>query len=175
MTARRLAHLSLLVIWSGLGPVWATGCSLDETTPVPSCSDRGSVLIVAQSVPGAAFVPCIEDPGSGWEATRVHVDEDGTLMRFDLGLDAKATGDVQFAPVCEKAGGTSIPSGIDGVHVHLVVPSGRHYLFDGGCVGIRIDGDAGDAAVDALIDSVVLVQRTRLAAELRRTFVDAEL
>ena len=175
MNARRLAHLSLLVIWSGLGPLGATGCSLDETTPVPSCGDRGSVLIVAQSVPGAAFVPCIEDPGSGWEATRVHVDEDGTLMHFDLGLDEKAAGEVQFTPVCEEAGGTSIESGIDGVQVRLIAPAGRHYLFDGGCVGVRIDGDAGDATLDALIESVVLVERTRLVADVRRTFVDAEL
>jgi hypothetical protein len=151
------------------------GCSLDETTPAPGCVDGRSVLIVAQSVPGAAYVPCIAEEDSGWRATSVHVDEEGSSIRFALGGDERASARLEFSASCGGTRGRPIETELDGVDAWELTPAGRRYEFDAGCLVVRVDEASASAAADALIDSIVLVDRELIQADVSRTFIDEEL
>ena len=60
-----------------------TACSVSETMPMSDCVNGGSSLIVAQSVPTADYVPCLDPLPAGWEKESVEIDQDGTVMTFN--------------------------------------------------------------------------------------------
>jgi hypothetical protein len=163
-TALAVASASMLV-----------GCALDEVTPVPQCEGGASLVIVAQSVPNASFVPCIEDRGAGWRAVHVQIDEDGTQLKFSLGPDRRVSGSVSFTDVCAVASDRPRDIERDGIESGDVGVFGRWYRFGGGCVVVQIADGVGREAAAAFVDSVVLVDRAELAADIRREFVDEEL
>lgn len=159
--------------------VATTACAIDEVMPAPTCGSTRAVALVAQSVPGARFVPCIEDRGVGWRPDDVHVDESGTRVRFSLGAENRTVGELSFASSCAELAGDldarPVDLGVAGVAAEEFDNSSRRYRFDGGCVVVSLASGVGPQAAGALVESIVLVQRDDVGADVRRDVANGRL
>ncbi len=159
-----------------------TGCSGDSADPAaaitdpPACpgGDAGAgngVILMAQSVPTAAWAPCLSPLPSGWDFR--HLDVRNGISRFWLDSDRDGTKaiEVRLEESCDTAGATEIASDREHMHrlerVRQVSPtySGeRHYVFRGGCLSIvfRLDGDSPGEALALASQAVGVVSREDL-------------
>jgi hypothetical protein len=165
-----------------------SGCASDTTatSALPSCrgGDDGAaanaVLLMAQSVPSAAFVPCLRTAlPLGWGFH--HLDARNGVSRFwlDSDRDGEKAIEVRLEPSCDTSGTTEIPSDRDEMdrfeRVTLTTPrfeGERYYVFDGGCLTFvfRLGGDDGATRGEALAlatQAVGSVSRTDLEAQVR--------
>jgi hypothetical protein len=157
----------------GLAAVLVAGCT-DATTALPRCDGGQRLAIVAQSVPGAAYVPCVEALPAGWRASAFRVDDHST--RIELRSDrADRPMVVLLAAACRRGGSTPVEARADGVRTYLRVDaisprySGRFFdVFAGGCVTTTFDLARGAhvALVDELRRAVELYSRQQLSQEL---------
>jgi hypothetical protein len=141
----------------------------------PRCAPDQRLGVVAQSVPGAAYLPCVAELPPGWSFESFDADDDGT--RLTLRSD-RADTDVRVAlePRCDVGSATPIAPRDEGVRTYQQVGSvspryaGRFYdLFAGGCVTYEFDFARGPhiALVDELQRAVQLYPRRLLRQELR--------
>lgn len=120
----------------------ACGVARDEVRvgPLPKCdtTSRGLLILMAQAVPTAHLVPCLEDLPEGWELERTRV-ESGRAV---LTLDNPGIGDivVTLAGSCDPQGklidgaGPAASQVFESATGDLLVQS---VVFDGGCVTIE--------------------------------------
>jgi hypothetical protein len=166
---RRLLLLLLLLA------VASPGCS---SAPIAAagCTAERRVAIVAQSVPTAAYVPCLEPLPVGWRVTRFEVSKGHTI--FGL-LSDRAGGrpvEVELQGRCEVAGATPVQPRADGVRTYSRLRSIRprytgtlYDVFPGGCLTTRFDFQRGPhiALMEDLGQAVELLPRRQLRLELR--------
>lgn len=142
--------------------------------PPPACVDAPRLGLVAQAVPGAAYVPCRGSLADGWRATRFSA-QTGSAT-WTLLPPAGAPVLVRYAARCPR-GGTPVAPRADGVVTTLrlsaVAPVYAGTLTDrfaGGCVTTRFSFPRGPhiPAMEQLSDAVGLLPRHELAATLRR-------
>jgi hypothetical protein len=109
----------------------------DDGTPA------NAVLLMAQSVPSATWVPCLEAMPQGWHFSDMDVGRG--VARFWLNSDRDGTHaiEVRLTKSCDTAGATEIPSDRSQMRrlerVTEVSPQyvgRRFYLFDGGCITV---------------------------------------
>ena len=102
MTARRsCAGLVAVLVLS------APACAVTTTAAMPRCEASQRLGIVAQSVPGAAYLPCIADLPPGWSLESFDVDDDGT--HFSLRSDrSDRPVDVELAASCDVGSATPV-------------------------------------------------------------------
>jgi hypothetical protein len=82
-------------------------CGVTATASMPRCEPSQRLGIVAQSVPGAAYLPCIAEMPPGWSFESFDVDDDGT--RFSLRSDrSDRPVDVELAPTCDVGSATPV-------------------------------------------------------------------
>jgi hypothetical protein len=164
--------------------VVAAACAADEVMPAPSCSDGGSSLIAAQSVPGATQIPCFDPLPDGWVVASVSVDQDRTTVRFDSDRAGDNAAILEFARACDVSGAVKAPSDLYPASrfddIERLVPgfrARRHYTFPGGCVSWSFDFDDGVTATEsvAIGDALVLISRESLNDSVRDFFIDEEL
>lgn len=151
----------------------AGGCTVDEVT-LSRCDPGQRLAIVAQSVPGADYVPCLEELPPGWQAASFEVDDDGA--RLELRSDrATRPLELTFSGDCRRGGSTPIEPRAVGVRSYLRVDSispryaGRFFdVFAGGCVVTSFDLERGPhiAVLDALRQATNLYPRRQLRQEL---------
>ena len=143
------------------------GCASETTatTELPSCSqgDDGraanGVVLMAQSVPSASWVPCLATTlPIGWNFHHLDARDGGSLFWFDSDRDGQHAIEVRLEPSCDSQGATEIPSEREGMkrleRVTMTTPhfeGERYYLFDGGCITVdfRLTGDS-DSRGEAL-------------------------
>jgi hypothetical protein len=160
------------------------GCSSDSATAVldtPLCPVGGSdadngVILMAQSVPTASWVPCIRTAlPLGWGFR--HMDAEDGLSRFwlDSDRDGQQAVEVRLERSCDTSGTTEITSDRVGMRrlerVRQVTPTfagERHYVFDGGCLSVvfRLDGDSPGEALALASQAVGVVSRAELRAQV---------
>jgi hypothetical protein len=145
---RRLALLGAVLLLAGCGiaPVRS------EFFHQPNCDYEGEagtalVVLMAQAVPSASQIPCVELLPSGWSVTDAFA-RNGRA-RFALSSDRVGPEAVQvvLAQFCAIGRVTRVPSDHPGTRRYQEVISiqpGRyqgavHYLFPGGCVTYRLD------------------------------------
>ena len=174
-----------LVLLAGVLALLATACSVEETMPFPHCLEGGSALIVAQSVPNADFVPCLNRLPAGWSKTSVQIDQDGTTIGFDSDRAGEGAAHLHFADTCaigEDA--VLVPSDKEDSsrfdRLERLQPGfreQRYYVFLGGCVWWEFDFDDGASASLAieLGDQLELFSREQLNQNVRDSFVDEDL
>jgi hypothetical protein len=144
---------------------------------VPTCEAGERLATVAQSVPGAAYVPCIRRLGAGWTARDFDVARGHT--RFTL--VSHATGArpvaVAFEATCSVAGAVPTTARAEGVRtsIRLRSISPRYAgtlsdVFPGGCVTYRFDFARGPHIVlmEDLQQIVGLYSRQDLRLQLHR-------
>ena len=119
----------------------------------PACRYQGRqgtavLILMAQAVPTASQLPCVELLPAGWTVSDVFV-RNGRV-RFSLNSDRVGMHAVQvvFQQFCTLGNVTRVPSDHPGTRRYQEVISiepGRryqgavHYLFPGGCVTYRLD------------------------------------
>jgi len=162
-----------------------TGCASDSTaiTSPPLCADRSGaagngVILMAQSVPTASWVPCISNAlPLGWNFH--HLDARNGVSRFwlDSDRDGQQAVEVRLAESCDTSGATEVPSDREGMtrleRVDRLSPAyagERYYRFDGGCVTVvfALDGDNPGEALALSSQVVGAVARGDLAAQVRK-------
>jgi hypothetical protein len=126
-----------------------TGCTTSDGT-VPGCRDPLRLAVVAQSVPGASYLPCIRGLPPGWTTSGFDPTQDGTgfLLNSDrspgrpVRVRFTATGDVRGAsPSPSRAPGVLTYTRLDSISPRF---AGTLYdVFPGGCVSYRFDFGSG--------------------------------
>jgi hypothetical protein len=159
------------------------GCASDSTaiTSPPLCSEGShgadnGVILMAQSVPTATWVPCISTAlPLGWQFH--HLDARNGVSRFwlDSDRDGQQAVEVRLEKSCDTAGASKVPSDREGMtrleRVDRISPSyagERYYLFDGGCVTVvfSLDGDNAGEALGLSSQVVGAIARSDLAAQV---------
>jgi hypothetical protein len=149
------------------------GCA-DPDTAMPRCDANQRLAVVAQSVPGAAYLPCIGELPPGWEVTSFDVDDDGT--RFELRSDrADQPVEVALAGSCARGDATPTAPRASGIRSYLridaISPSYAgtfHDVFSGGCITTEFEFERGPhiALIDELRQAVGLATRRQLGRDL---------
>jgi tRNA A-37 threonylcarbamoyl transferase component Bud32/membrane-associated phospholipid phosphatase len=139
------------------------------------CAPHEPLLLMAQSVPTAALVPCIEILPAGWTLGDVFVGNGRS--RFTLTSDRGGVLVAELTASCDLAGAVELTSERPGAQRYLRVERNaagvamtRAYTFPGGCVTQRLVAPEASRQKLASESSSALGFTTRdvLAAALRR-------
>ncbi len=164
--------------------VGVSGCASNNsaTTELPTCaeSEDGStangVILMAQSVPSASWVPCLRSNlPLGWGFH--HLDARDNISQFwlDSDRDGQKAIEVRFERFCDTRGTTEIPSDRAGMRrferVTVTTPrfeSERYYLFHGGCITIvfRLSGESRGEPLALATQSIGVISRGDLRAQV---------
>ena len=164
-----------LVIGLAVVALAASGCGDETILGKPTCPD--DLVLVAQSVPGAAEVPCFEGLPGGWSVSSVSIDNNGTKVNLDSDRAGFGAATFTYSDRCDVSGVGRLPSEQDDVEVYEEIDqiaggleSTRYFVFRGGCVTARFDFDGfGDKEyADALLDSLLLISRDDLNENLQQ-------
>jgi hypothetical protein len=178
MTPRWLVASLLLI-----APVVA-GCSVQQTLPPPSCEQEGSGLIVAQSVPSASQIPCLDDLPAGWTYDSIVINETHTVITLDSDRVGEGAAVLRLEERCDTSAAVPSPSDQPAAErfdeIERLQPGLRarqYYVFPGGCVWWTFDFDSGTSATAAVAvdDALNFVPRTEIDAAIRESFIDAGL
>jgi hypothetical protein len=157
-------------------PLLLGACGLSASTAAPRCTNPERTALVAQSVPTAAYVPCLQPLEQGWQAVGFEARSGSSRLSLLSDRSGGRRVDVHLQRGCAVDGATAEPARAEGVRSYLRVQSvsptyaGERYdVFPGGCVRTRFDLPRGPhiPLLEELATSVDLVRRTELAAELR--------
>jgi hypothetical protein len=140
----------------------------------PSCGTGDGMILMAQSVPSAAFVPCLATLPAGWDLGGVEIENDrGRFwLDSDLGGERAVEATLRSRDECQVQGASEVPSDEAGLRryerIGQLPPnlrSTRYYLVPGGCVTYRF-AFAGRASASLIFDA-----DSALAFQPRRTLV----
>jgi tRNA A-37 threonylcarbamoyl transferase component Bud32 len=163
------------------------------TGNAPDCGTGHTMILAAQAVPSAAFLPCILALPSGWTAADPEIAsgqasfvlDSGSLaggggVQFVLGQSGQQlqTVTITLTATCDIAGARQIPSGRPGMRRFERPPSlvpaysdVRYDVFPGGCVTYRFVLGPGASPVLATTvgSAVAFIPRSELVGYVRRT------
>jgi hypothetical protein len=166
-----------------------SGCASDTTSTMrqPTCpvegDDAGSnaVVLMAQSVPTASWVPCLRPdilPG-GWSYETLDVRNNVSRFWLTSDRDGDLAIEVRLEESCTTGGTTEIPTDREGMRRYERVTQTtpdylgkRYYVFDGGCITFvfKLTGDSGQTRgepLDLATKAVRAVSRADVAAQVR--------
>lgn len=155
----------------------ASGCAVSNTT-MPRCRADQRLGLVAQSVPGAAYVPCIERLPAGWQFSALRVTDRGTRFSIRSDRDPRPV-HVELRPHCDTSGAVPTAPDADGVRSYqrtsTITPRYAATIYDvfpGGCVTTRFDFERGAhvTLVDEMQQAVHLYSRRDLRSGLSKAF-----
>lgn len=144
---------------------------------VPRCEAGERLAIVAQSVPKATYVPCIQSLSSGWSARGFDVARGHTKFTLASSATGARPVSVSFSASCGVAGAVPTTPRAEGVRtsINLRSISPRFAgtlsdVFPGGCVTYRFDFARGPhiVLIDQLEHTVGLYSRQDLRIRLHR-------
>jgi hypothetical protein len=161
-----------------------SGCASDSTATLrqPNCPVEGddtasnAVVLMAQSVPTASWVPCLRPdtlPG-GWSFDSLDVHNGLSRFWLNSDRDGEMAIEVRLEASCTTAGTTEIPTDRDGMRRYERVTQTdpayfgkRYYVFGGGCItfDFKLTGKSGQTRGEPLAlatQSVAAVSRDDL-------------
>ena len=175
-----MRRLVLVLVLAGL----TAGCV--DTGPMeigqqPTCTSpagtvRRGLLIMAQAVPGAQWLPCIRSVPPGWSFAEIRPRDGEVQLFFDSDRDGVHALTVLLRPSCDLTGATEVPSEQPELRRYervTRVSTGyggeRHYTFTGGCVTYRFDlrGSTRGEPVAAAAESIAFLSRRNLDRAVR--------
>ncbi len=162
------------------------------TGHAPDCGTGHTMILAAQAVPSAAFLPCIAALPSGWTTVNDEIASgrasfgrnSGSLaggggVRLVLGQSGQLqTVTITLTATCDIAGARQVPSGQPGIRRFERPPSlvpgysdVRYDVFPGGCVTYRFVLGPGASPVLATTvgSAVAFIPRSELVGYVRRT------
>ncbi len=173
-----------LLVLAVLAPALA-GCVNAEVvgsaTGLPRCAAEaddlaGGMVLMAQSVPTASWLPCVRRVPVGWTFVGFDARDGETSIRFGSDREGMEALTVLVRPSCDLTGAAEVPSEWPELRRYervTRVSSGyggeRHYTFPGGCVTYRFDlrGDSRAEAVAVVTDSLGFVTRDSVEQQVR--------
>ena len=185
------AMLALFAVPAVFGVVLLPAPS-NPAAHAPDCGTGHTMILAAQAVPSAAFLPCINALPPGWTAAGAEIASGQASFVLDSGSIA-VPGGVQFVlgpsgqlqtvtitltATCDIAGARQIPSSQPGMRRFERPPSlvpgysdVRYDVFPGGCVTYRFVLAPGASPVLATTvgSAVAFIPRSELAGYVRRT------
>jgi hypothetical protein len=133
---------------------------------------------MAQSVPTAAYVPCVDELPTGWSVRDVDVDDNGTTITLDSDRADRAV-EITLAASCEIDSATPIAPSDEGTRTYQLLESisprytGRFIdVFPGGCVTSTYDFERGPhvTLITELQQALRLYSRRELGQGLKARF-----
>jgi tRNA A-37 threonylcarbamoyl transferase component Bud32 len=114
-----------------------------------SCSNLEPLWLMAQSVPSASLVPCVQVIPVGWSVAEVAVNSGRSLITVDHDRAGRAAVVVQLTASCDLAGAAEVTSEQPGARRYLRIDRNapefsatRVYVFPGGCITERFTAPA---------------------------------
>jgi hypothetical protein len=177
LSRRRTALLALALLAT-------TGCinaQVGSATGLPRCAPEtdglpGGLVLMAQSVPSARWLPCVRQVPVGWKFVAFDARDGQTDIRFSSDREGMTALTVLVRPSCDLTGAEEVPSEWPELRRYervTRVSSGyggeRHYTFTGGCVTYRFDlrGDTRAEGVAVISDALGFVSRQSVARQVR--------
>jgi hypothetical protein len=155
MSARRVLSWAAVVLVATAAPA----CSLD-TGAQPTCGGPGepSVVLIAQSVPSATLVPCVQSVPAGWAFARSQIRDGSTELRLEGGPTASSTVVMDLRASCDPGEAPAVPSRPQELGARVFdAPSSldplegtRYVVFEGGCAVTTYAFDDDVAIAEAL-------------------------
>jgi hypothetical protein len=162
------------------------------TGHAPDCGTSHTMILSAQAVPSAAFLPCIAALPAGWTTVNAEISsgqvrfglDSGSLaggggIRYVLGQPGQLqTVTITLTATCDIAGAQQIPSDQPGMRVFerplSVVPrysDVRYYTFPGGCATYQfvLAPGASPVLTTTAASVVAFMPRSVLVGYVRRT------
>jgi tRNA A-37 threonylcarbamoyl transferase component Bud32 len=180
-SVRRVSLAAVMLAIFAVPAVFGVGLLLPASDPgvhAPDCGTGHPMILAAQAVPSAAFLPCIAALPSGWAAAGAQIASGRATFQLDSGQAGPQTASITLTATCDTAGARQIPSGQPGMSQFQRPPSPvpgssgvRYYVFPGGCVTYRFVTAAGSAPVPApaLERAVAFIPRSELVGYVRHT------
>ncbi len=151
--SRRSGRVAALLL-----PLLLAGCVRPEVldSEVLACRDgdegtpANGVVLLAQAVPTATWVPCLELIPLGWDVAGLEVTDDVARFWLDSDRDGLRAVEIRLAETCDTTGASRIPSDREGmqryervVEVKPEYVGTRSYVFRGGCISVlfRLAGE----------------------------------
>jgi tRNA A-37 threonylcarbamoyl transferase component Bud32/membrane-associated phospholipid phosphatase len=137
-----LAALNTKVIFSNEEAV-ATSLGIKDV----GCGDLEPLWLMAQSVPSASLVPCLQLVPVGWSVAEVAVNNGRSVITLDHDRGGRAALVVRLtAAACDLAGARKVTSEQPGAsRWYRARDATRFYVFPGGCVTQRFRAAAPSA------------------------------
>ena len=174
-------RLLLLLLAVALAPA---GCARpvvigDEVLACESGEDgtpAQGVVLMAQSVPTAAYVPCLESMPVGWHIADVRAGNDGASFSLDSDRDGVRALEIRLTGDCDTSEASEIPSDRPEMRrleeVSSLTPQfvgRRYYVFEGGCITVhfRLAGQNPSEPLAVATQSVGTIARDALRAHVR--------
>jgi hypothetical protein len=108
------------------------------------CGDLEPLWLMAQSVPSAALIPCLQLVPADWKVTEVAVNNGRSVITLDHDRAGSGAMVVRLTTACDLAGATEVTSEQSGARRYLRIDrtstefsATRAYTFSGGCVTQR--------------------------------------
>jgi hypothetical protein len=148
-------------------------------TAAPRCDDSRRLAIVAQSLPSASYVPCLDVLRPGWSAMDFDTRSGRTRFVVVSDRDRSHPVEVQLQRACDVSAATATTPRADGARTYVrlrsISPRYAGTLFDvfpGGCVTYRFDFARGAhiGLIDDVEHEVRLLARAELALDLRAEY-----
>jgi hypothetical protein len=155
----------------------ASACAVSNTT-MPRCRADQRLGLVAQSVDGAAYVPCIERLPAGWQFNSLHVTSQATRFSIQSDRDPRPVR-VELRRSCDTRGAVPIAPRADGVRSYQRTSSiSPRYaatiydVFPGGCIATQFDFERGAhvTLIDEMQQAVQLYSRRELRNGLAKKY-----
>ena len=152
--------------------------TLGEAPRAPDCGPGHAMILAAQAVPSAAFLPCIAALPSGWTAADPEIASGRASFVVNSGPAGLQTVTITLTAACDTSGAQQIPSDQPGMRRFerpaSLVPAtsgARYYTFPGGYATYQFAFAPGAyPALATAVDSVVaFMPRSALVGYVRRT------
>jgi len=139
-----------MVVALVVASVVLSGCGQGQNSSVPLCPGPGrnaaAVVLMAQAVPSAAYVPCISDFPAGWTFGGERIRNGGSEFWMDSDRAGFHALTVLLDPTCDVSTAVEVPPEageppMKRYEEPKVLPptfsGNRYYVFPGGCVTYR--------------------------------------
>jgi hypothetical protein len=175
---RPAALLTLLValLLAGCGRPVVLGSEVVACREGEEDTPANGVILMAQSVPSATWVPCLEVIPLGWDVSGLEVTDEDARFWLDSNRDGTRAVEVRLDASCDTGGATRIPSDRDGMErwerVEQVTPEyvgTRYYVFEGGCISLvfRLTGENRAEPLGVATQGIGAVPRDAVRAAVR--------
>ena len=181
----RRIGLALLVVCALLVAVpmlvsWAVQTDRVNTSLYTSdigCSDQEALWLMAQAVPSASMVPCLQVAPPGWSLNDVKAGSGFATIVFNTDRPTReAAATVELLPSCDLAGATEVSSEQPGARRYIRIDRAaspdrviRSYAFQGGCITERFtSADSPEDLASQASTAFGFVTRDQLARDLSR-------
>jgi hypothetical protein len=157
-----LAGLAMVTLASGCNTSSGGGVG-GELVGQPRCSNPAGLVLIAQAVPAATSLPCIEGFPPGWTLSQGEIRTQHASFTLESMLSGLNTAQVLLTPACDIAGATPDPAlALDerGTQKYvretvadprLGIRLERFFRFPGGCVTYRYEFAPGTPGSTALV------------------------